>query len=229
MLGLNEKLEVMGVGLNMETYKELFPFLEQYFKDSQLHTICAISRRMLMMAQKDQDIKAVLNQYDLALPGEVGILAQANVKEGKIVKEIKENLFFKSFIEWMIETEKRLYLLGETDFQVIDLKNYILKQYPKAMISGVGFLADGKEVFALMNEINVLAPDVILSVIPSPNQEIFVKDRRSMLDAKLFYGMNGNYRLNTATRRIGEKFRSFVHSFSFKELVARYHKEYGEK
>ena len=226
---MNEKIEVMGVGLNIETYQELSPVLEQYFKDSQLHTICAVSMRMLMMAQKDCSIKETLNRCDLALPGEVEILAQGNVKEAKLVKEIKENLFFKNFIEWLIEQDKKLYLIGETDFQVTELKHYLLKQYPEAAVCGTGALADGKELYALMNEINVLAPDVILSVIPSPNQENFVDDRRSMLDAKVFYGLNGNYRLNSATRMLGAKFRAFVQKLSYKELVARYHKEHEEK
>ena len=73
---MNEKLEVMGVGLNFETYQDLSPALEQYFKDSQLHTICAVSMRMLMMAQNDPDVKTTMNRYDLALPGEVEILTQ---------------------------------------------------------------------------------------------------------------------------------------------------------
>lgn len=223
------KLRIMDVELNLETTQQLRPVLENYFQSTQLHTICEVSMRMLMMARREEEIKNILNGYDLSLPGEVEILLQGNVKELKLAKEIKDNSFFTEFMNLIVGQKRKLYLLGETEYQINELKQYIYKKYPEALICGEGWLNDGKELFALINEINIQTPDAILSVIPSPDQEYFVRDRRNMLDTKVWYGLNGNYRINSPTRRIGALLKNFVQRLSFKEFIARYHKEKEEK
>ncbi len=226
---LDKKIKIMNVGLNFASVSDLLPVVDTFFQTPELNTICAISMRMIMMAQKEGNINEVLNGYDLALPGEEEILHHGNIKEARLSQEIKENLFFKEFMKRVESGEKKVYLLGDTEYQVNELKNYILKEYPQTFVAGQGFLTGGKDVFALINEINILTPDVILSVIPSPQQEWFVRERKNMLDGKIWYGLNGNYRLNTAVRMVSARMETFVRKLSFKNLMERYHKEQEEK
>lgn len=219
----------MNVDLNLETFKEMLPTIREYFGTRQLNTIGAISMRMLMMAQKDENMKEVLNGYDIALPGEIEILQHGNIRDNDLYHEIKSNVFFHSFMDLLVEENKSVYLLGETEFQMQELRNFVIKEFADVQIAGAGYLNDGKEITALINEINILAPDAILSVIPSPNQEWFLRDRRGMLDAKIWYGLNGQYRLNSPSRMLRARAQAFMHKLSFRGFMESYHKENEEK
>lgn len=226
---MGKKLKIMDVQLNMETVHDILPVIDGYLKSNHLNTISAISMRMLMMAQKDKNIKDIINSYDLALPGEIEILQHGNIRENILYREIKENYFFHQFMNLVDREQRTVYLLGETEYQMRELENYILKEHTSVNIVGGGQLSDGKEVAALINEINIMAPDVILSVIPSPNQEWFIRDRRNMIDAKIWYGLNGEYRLNTTSRMLHARAQTFIRKLSFKNIMASYHKGNSDK
>lgn len=226
---MSNELKIMGVQLNMDEAEQVVDTLSSYLKNSQLHTVCAVSMRMIIMAQKDEGIKEILNSYDLALPGEVEILEHANVKSIKLMREIKENFLFKKLMLLTVDEKRSVYLLAENQYQMQELQDYMNREHANVNVVGAGCLNSGKEVAALINEINILSPDVILSVIPSPGQERFIAERKNMLDARIWYGLNGEYRLTSPTRMVGARIHAFLHLISFKNFMARYHKDCSDK
>ena len=46
----------------------------------------------------------------------------------------------------------------------------------------------GRSEEEIINEINSLEPDCILSVLPSPKQEEFIKDNKSYINARVWMG-----------------------------------------
>lgn len=55
----------------------------------------------------------------------------------------------------------------------------------------------------MVNEINALTPDMILSVLPSPDQEHFLMENCEKLSAGLWYGI-GSWDLQSAGRDCSE-------------------------
>lgn len=223
------KMKVMNVELNLETTDDLLALADTYFDTPGLQLIGAVSMRMLMLAQKDGGFADILNHYDIALPGETVILQQGNIKEPALYKEINDNEFFEGFVDLLIRKQKRVFLLGETQYQMKELSEYFRKNYGEVLVVGMGCLTDGKEVSMLVNEINIQAPDVIFSVIPSPAQERFIWERRRMLDAGIWFGMNNQYQLTTATKRVHWKITGLLHQMKVWSDMFRNHKEKPQK
>ena len=74
----------------------------------------------------------------------------------------------------------------------------------------------------MVNEINSAAPDVIISVMPTPQQEEFLVVNRSRLMAKLWYGLGENYGLLTEKKGFGWRMKRLIHLGRFKMHVSHY-------
>ena len=56
---------------------------------------------------------------------------------------------------------------------------------------------------AIVNEINAATPDVVISILPTPEQEYFLLDNRNKLSTTLWYGMG--------SEKIARKKHGFIH------------------
>jgi len=66
---------------------------------------------------------------------------------------------------------------------------YLAEEFPRMNLKGGKVMADILPTHEnIINEINLIAPDVIVSVLPSPAQEHFLADHRGMISAKIWYG-----------------------------------------
>lgn len=222
---MSKQIEVMGVALNDDCVWEMLPVVDTYLNNSEMNFLVAVSMRMLVMAQQDPQIREILQSFDVALPGEVGILAQAGNTNNQLKREIEDNSFFGEFMRMVQKQEKTVYLLGETSMQCSELGIFIKRYYGQTRVVGECALNDWQDVAEVINRINIAAPDVILSVIPSPRQELFIHQQKSMLHAKVWYGLNDTYKLRSGARALRAKASSILHHLNFKQLMANYNKE----
>jgi N-acetylglucosaminyldiphosphoundecaprenol N-acetyl-beta-D-mannosaminyltransferase len=103
------------------------------------------------------------------------------------------------------------------------LKEILAEGYEKLQIVGEYSIEEyPDDPDRLINEINSAAPDVVLSVMPTPDQEEFLSQNRSKLLAKLWYGLGDIALLPTEKRGIRWRMRHLIHVGRFKLHVNQY-------
>mgnify|MGYP000266236522 FL=1 len=76
---------------------------------------------------------------------------------------------------------------------VDEAEEFLLGLFDRVRISGKGVLDDSPGCSEnLVNEINIVSPDVIASFLPSPAQEKFLLHNREKLLMNLWYGIGNN-------------------------------------
>ncbi len=87
------KVDILNVKIDKITTKETLKKIKEFTKSSKPHYVVTPNTEMIMMAQKDDEFRKVLNNADLAIPDGIGILWAAKyLSIGKINLPIIKHL-----------------------------------------------------------------------------------------------------------------------------------------
>ena len=185
-----KKIDVLGLPLDNYTVREAMQQIESYTSNNVLNTIECISMQMLMLAEEDEVVREVIQSLDMAVIGEKEILQATKSSSMQRIRETEENDFFFEFFKRIERNHKSVYLIGESEQKVEEVKAELQHEFKKIVIAGayatencVGALD------AVINEMNATTPDIIVSVLPTPAQEHFFWEHKDKMNANVWYGM----------------------------------------
>lgn len=142
------------------------------------------------------------------------------------MRETGENEFAREFMKRIVRNKKTVYLLGDTSAQIEALQEFLRSKYPTLKISGLYALEDCTGDFDnIINEINIAEPDVIFSVLPTPQQEYFLKDNVGKFNAKVWYGLGPNYARKKGVSEVAEFAKKLVHKGMLHSMLSHYNKD----
>ena len=84
----------------------------------------------------------------------------------------------------MIQQHSRIFVLGETEDEVGGLRTYLKDTYPEIQIVGGAAVEEDTQAEGVMNEINSLTVDVIVSGLQGHRQDRLAIENRSQLNNK---------------------------------------------
>ncbi len=218
-----KKIEILGMNLDNYTVREAMLQVEVYLNNTEMNTIENISMEMLVKAQNDEILKECIEKLDLAIINEKEILKAAGVVSAQRMRETVENEFFKEFMKRIVRNNKTSYLLGNTSTQVGELQGFLAEEYPKLKISGVSALEECTGDFDnIINEINIAEPDVIFSILTTPEQEKFLKENVEKFNAKVWYGLGQNYARKRGVSEVADFAKKLIHKGMLHSMLSRY-------
>ncbi len=221
-----KKIEILGIQLDNYTVQEAMRQVEVYLNNTVMNTIEDVSMEMLVLAGEDESLKECIEQLDLAIVSDKEILKAAGVNSVQRIKETVEHQFFKEFMKRIIRNSKTVYLFGETAQQVAQLEEVLHQDYERLQIVGSFSMEDCVGDFdGVVNEINIASPDVIFSVLSTPQQEYFLMENKSKMNAKIWYGLGNGYENAHGVSGLKHFFRRLLHRGMLKSMLSRYDQE----
>lgn len=221
-----KKVELLGIEIDNYTVREAMLKVETYLNNTVMNTIEAISMEMLVRAQEDETLKDCIEGLDLAIINEKEILQAAGVNSPQRVRETSERQFFKEFMKRIIRNNKTVYLFGATKQSVEELETFLMEDYGDLKIVGKFAIEDCVGDFdGVVNEINIVSPDVIFSVISTPEQEYFLMENQGKMNAKVWYGLGSDY----ASKRGFSGFTGWIKRIMHKGMLNRMLSKYNQE
>jgi len=220
-----KKIEVMNIKLDNYPMREAMMLVETFLNNTVLNTIEEISRPMIVTAAGDAEVKECIEALDLAVPGDKEILAEAGVSTSIVERN---NSFFYEFAKRVVRNNKKVFVLSEDEEGIARAKKFLAEGYGRMEVLGTCALSDYAEEAGVINEINILMPDVILSVLSSPMQEKFLLRHKGHLHAKVWYGMNNEGLIDHESGRARRKIRRIMRRLAFRRYVSDYEKNKSE-
>lgn len=185
-----KEITVAGIKLNSYTAVEYLVQINKRMDANVFTTIEDIYMRTLLLAKEDEIVKDVIESTDITVVAEMGIWDA--VEENTIIrkKETERRDFFFKLMKIFEHNRYSVYVLGELQKEVEETCTYLAEEFPRLNIVGTQALEEcvGAEE-GIINDMNMLAPDVVISVLPSPIQEHFLAEHRAKFSAKLWYGI----------------------------------------
>ena len=205
------KITIRGIRVSYDTVHEQLKRAEHFLEEDGLHTIGTITPRLLAAARSDEAVRKMTEAYDIAVVGEGKLLRGTGADSASRIREIHGFDFFLEFLSGLSRRKNTVFLLSDTRGRLEDFKA-ILKELDKdPVLLGEGALADHiDDSDAIVNEINAISPDIVLSVIGSPEQEQFLFYHRHMLGTKLWYSVGDFEKLHKKMRKSSSFFKRFV-------------------
>ncbi len=221
-----KKIEILGMTLDAYTVQDAMLLLEEYWDFALMSTVENISMETLVKAHSDELIKNCIENLDLAIICDKEILKAAGVATKQRIQEAADKQFFREFMRRTVRDGRTVYLLGETREQLSLLEKILNEGYEGLQALGSYALSECEGDYdTAINEVNIAAPDIILSVIPTPAQEYFLKDHKEKLNAKVWYGLGEHYFDKKGVSEVAGFARKLFHKGMLHGILLHYHKK----
>ncbi|MBR5377290.1 MAG: WecB/TagA/CpsF family glycosyltransferase [Lachnospiraceae bacterium] len=178
------KTELMGVSISDLTVRECLSRASGYLRKGSLDVIYYISRDTLLAAKDSPELKGLIREADLVLPDSIDILKACGILSRSREKEIERNLFLKSFLKMLSREKSRIFCLADSDEKADTLMADLRLIQDGLKNEGRYVAGEDEDPENIVNEINMVSPEVIFCSFGSPLQERFIAQKKK-INAKL--------------------------------------------
>lgn len=186
---MDRKISIFGVDITVLTTKEAMKCVMQYLEGETVSTVEMITLEMLLKEKDDEIWIEQVQKFDLLLPGEKALFDAAEEAGHHLIQDVDNTMFLKMLFKYLQKNKKSLFLLAESEEELERIAEKLRSYVPGLPIAGRAMLtADGSMEENVINEINGMEPDCILSALSTPYGESFAVRRKALLNARLFLG-----------------------------------------
>ena len=219
---MEEKINVFDIELNLLTAKKAMRQVMRYMGGESVSTIELIPMEVLLKGQDDAEWKQALQSVDLLLPSEREILESAEVTDQNAIQDLENNTFVRLFFRYLVKNKKKVFLLTE-DEKASKLLKERIETYRK-VIQFVGeavISAQSGSKEAVINMINGVEPDCILSGLSYPWQEKLIAESKALLNARVWFGCTFLLNQQKKEEKASGKFKYFILKRLFRYQVGK--------
>lgn len=188
-----KKVSVLDVAINIITMNDAIDvIIDDFLKSDEIHLIATANAEMVMMANQDKELQAILNSADLVVPDGAGVVWASN----KLGYPMKERVAGYDLVQHLLNKLKNgkesFYFLGSSPGVAEKAKVYAETKYPGVKIVGThdGYFSVEEEKM-VVQEIQKLRPDILLVALGVPRQEKWIKKHFSELNVPVTIGVGG--------------------------------------
>lgn len=193
---MGKEISVLGVVIDNHTVRESMLLVDEYLNNEFLNTINMIFADTLIKASENEAFQEYVEESDMNIIGDKTILEAIGYTDLQRIKEVEEELFISQFLKHALRSRKTVFILGEDDDSVEEISEYLSEEYKDLEIAGKYAVKNNPgDDDLIVNEINSVSPDIILSFLESPFQEKFIANSKSKLNAKVWFGLGINLNL----------------------------------
>ena len=187
---MKETISVLGVELKYVSTEDAEALTEEYLNNDVLNTLCVVTKEMLVYAGEHPKYREILEDMDLHVVVDKDIFTAAGIVEERLLKKADDRQIWNLFISDVAREKKSCFLLAQTEEETVVLKECLLEECPDLIIAGT-YAAQRSpgEPEAIVNEINGILPDVVISSMTQPDQELFIFSQRKKLGVKVWFAL----------------------------------------
>lgn len=189
-----DKLYIFGVPIHRVTMIEAVEILKGYLKEDRIHIVATPNAEIIMMAQKDEEYKKILNETDLNVPDGSGVVFASKVFNKPLKERVAGFDLMMEFVKWASHKDVSVYLLGAKPEVVEKAQSNLKNLYPSLKIVGFhhGYFNE-KEEENIIEDINKRAAQVLFVALGAPKQEKWIYKNKEKLKVKIAMGVGGSF------------------------------------
>jgi N-acetylglucosaminyldiphosphoundecaprenol N-acetyl-beta-D-mannosaminyltransferase len=190
-----DKVDVLGVLFDPvtlgEAYRRVCSMVESPV--GRCHLVVTPNAEIVMAAQKDPELKSILNNADLVVPDGIGVVWAAK----HFGRPMPERVSGFDLMEYILRNASgaghKLFLLGGKPGVAQNAAENIRDKYPNISIVGThhGYFA-AKDEKNIIDEIGRCRPDFLFAGMGAPKQEKWLYAHRNELKTGVAMGVGGS-------------------------------------
>lgn len=223
---MKKKINVLGLDLDNYSVRESISMMDAYLNDKIMHVVGIVFMDLLILAGENIKVKESIENLDMKIIGDKEILAVAGITRGFRVRETVENEFVIHFLEKLSHKKCKIFILCNTEEECLLFEEYLAQKYPSCIVAASFDIEKCKDDYdVVVNEINIVEPDVVFSALDSPARESFILEQKSKINARLWFELGRNIRTILTTKKVSVWFKDFINRGIFHRVVSKYKNE----
>ncbi len=189
---MNNKLNILGVGVTTCNIKEATDFLKSALSEDKMTKVYTPNSEIILYAYKNKDYADVLNRGDLITADGIGVVYASKILAHPLSERVGGFDLANELLRECAPEKKTLYLFGGKPGIAEMASEKICALYPGIEIVGTsdGYFDEEKEK-AIIADINEKSPDILFVCLGFPKQEMWI-DAHPDLNAKIAMGIGGS-------------------------------------
>jgi len=188
------RLNILGARVDAVSFADAVARVDQYLSEAQPHHIITGNTLMLLDAQHDRALRAVLEHSALVVPESSGIY-WASRRLRQPLKEFVPGIdFMLALCRLAAERGDSIYLLGAKPGVARRAADELERRFPTLRIVGAehGYFA-AAETGAVIQRISVAAPGILFVGMSVPGQEKWIAEHLRALGVRVVMGVGGSF------------------------------------
>lgn len=223
---MSETICVLDVKIENCSAKQAMKTSVEFMGTAATSVVELVTIETLMLARDKPELKKVIEQSDLVLPGQEEILEAAGVMDARYIQEARSQTYLRMYLKYLHKNHSRVYLLVETEEEADRLTAHLVSRYRGIQIAGAAKVASGTDMDdMLVNAINGGEVDCVIAILSSPVQEEFIARNRSLINARMWLGAGKLMEPIYKGRSKGEKVAAFVDRMFFMRATRKNRRE----
>lgn len=189
----------LGVNVSPLTYEGILSELRSRMANRQQSTIIAVNPEKVMTAQRDPQVKELINNSTFQIADGVGILLASKIKKGNIQSRVTGVDMMERLLKFAAEENHPVYFYGAKEEVVTKAISNIQDKFPSIKVAGY---TNGyeKDEAALVKRIKESGAEILFVALGSPKQELWIKRNMGELSNVLvFQGVGGSFDVFSGT------------------------------
>lgn len=195
-----KKIDMMGTRINNVTMDEAVNTCEKKVNNGEQFVIYTPNSEIIMMANRDEEFKELLNKSDLNIPDGIGLIYASKIKKHPLKEKVAGYDLTVNLIKLANEKGLKIYFVGGKPGVAEKAAQSIKKDYPNVSIVGV---SDGyfkgthlgmqghEEEKRIIDDINDKSPDMLFVGFGAKKQEQWIEYNKNLINAKIIVGNGG--------------------------------------
>lgn len=182
---MKERVQLLDIMVDITSTDTASKTALQYLSQESSHVVYFINNETLLLLAEQQEWKAAVEESELVLPGNSDVSASVDEVLGHKREAFFVEGFFDKILDQAVEMGYEFMLVTEDEDKYNSIQKNIHEKRPFLTLSGM-FLTDQEETLGhIVNEINSVAPDILLVALEEKKQLELLSQFRSQMNAGL--------------------------------------------
>lgn len=220
-----KNINLLGMKLQDRYARESLMLTDRFIRKGAARIILYLTTAALLEAAKNEGEKEWIEAADATLWGDTKILEAAEITAKIRYNEVAEKEFLNSFLRKMAKNHTAILVISDTEEHAQGLKSELVEMQNGITVVGTMAIHDivGSQE-DLINEINMIAPIVIIVRMPFSMQLRWLKSSRQYMNAGIWLGMPEDFSCVNKKEMPVEKVGKRILDVLFSRKVNKYKK-----
>lgn len=222
-------IDVLGMHITDYPLKEAIKLSLKFISGGAMNTIFYVSSQVLLDAGENPQQKEWLESMDLILYGEPTVLDVLGENSRERKSEIRQDAFLHEFIKKIARGKQSVYLILDSEEKAEQLAAYLKELHSSVNVAGKYIWNEETSTAEdLVNELNDVSPDVIISKLPNAVGQKLICENRRMINANVWVALLYERVAKKKKVTFGSKLDWMFYKRLFKRKVNKYETEKAE-
>lgn len=211
---MERKIDVCGMQLDNLSADEAVRAAKGYFGKGRIYTVTYVYADLLKQLVQDESLRQLVQDTtDLTVIGEKAV---AEVLEETCMltdEEMVSQAVANRILQYCTKHQKTVFWLGESEESYEMFRAYADKEFTELRVVGAFAVGDERSIETedeVVNEINRVFPDVVVSKLPPIYQEQFIARQKSKLNAQIWLGLSAKTLLTSEPLPTSSKIKAMI-------------------